>query len=111
MRKRFFIRNEQARDNIQAATDKKKSGSTGFSKTLQEYSNNLDVKKKAEWYERIKMLYEKGELDYRIENAVSDIWYMPVLSQNQIEKYDILQKSRYFYALKTVERYIYSLPV
>lgn len=57
------------------------------------------------------MLYEVGEMDYRIDFAVNDIWYMPVLTQNQIEKYDIVLKSKYFYALKTIERYINSLPV
>lgn len=50
-------------------------------------------------------------MEYRINIALSDIWYIPVLSKNSIEKYDAILKSKYFYALKTVERYINSLPV
>jgi hypothetical protein len=57
------------------------------------------------------MLYEMGEMEYRINEVVGDIWYMSVLTHNQIEKYDIVLKSKYFYALKTIERYIQSLPV
>lgn len=47
--------------------------------------------------------YDSGELRRRLKECLADIWYIPSLANNDITKYDLVRKSKYMDAVKTLE--------
>jgi hypothetical protein len=46
----------------------------------------------------------------RIEDAETNIWYVPVLAQNDITKYEEIKNSNFIDGMKTLEIMINSIP-
>lgn len=69
----------------------------------EDYARELEIRRLIEEQEKIENCYKVGELNRRLGIAPVNIWYVPVLANNDITKYPTVRQSLLSDAFKTLE--------
>jgi hypothetical protein len=105
MYKRFFVQAGEEISNIKAAVNRHKQGKNSIDfGNVNQLSESLTIEELFAKQKRLKRLYDKGELQRRVRNHMDDIWYIPTLAGDEIDRYDKVKDGRYTDAMRAVAR-------
>jgi len=105
VRNRFFYRYRQETARIGDIARRKEAqrNRNVITDFAEDYARELESRRLIEEQEKIENCYNVGELSKRLGKAITSIWYVPVLANNDITKYPTVRQSLFSDALKTLE--------
>lgn len=105
MRQGFFFRYREATDRLRIASRRKEAERNRYviADFTEDYAREFEQRRLIEEQEKIENCYKVCELSRRLGIALVNIWYVPVLANNDITKYPTVRQSLLSDALKTLE--------
>lgn len=111
MRCRFFSQYRQISSDINDTSERKKAERSRnvITDIDEDYANKRETRRFIEQQLAKQNCYKEGELTKRLSQAKIDIWYLSVLSGNDITKHKAIRNCSYAEAMKMLELIINSL--
>ena len=101
MHNRFFLQYKERADAVGDTVRRKEAERSRdiIDVTAEFVANERRKRKLAEQQERLNNCYNESELFNRIDEALGNIWYVPVLAENDVTKFETVRKSRFVDAI------------